>query len=204
MTKIKICGLTRPQDIISVNAALPDFAGFVFAESRRMIDERTARTLKDCLQPAIKSVGVFVDEDPNRIIRLCEDKVIDLVQLHGGENDTYIVELKKRIPNTIIKAVRVKYPAQISAAQELSSDYLLLDTWHPRQYGGTGMTFDWDIIPELHKPYFLAGGLNIGNILEAVKSCRPFCVDVSGGVETGFCKDPNKIMEIVYKIRSVK
>jgi len=203
MAKIKICGLMREQDIDAVNTNLPDYIGFVFARSKRQIDVKKAKALKDCLNPSIKTVGVFVNEEINNIIKLCNTKVIDLIQLHGDENEDYIRKLKDYVPNKIIKAVRVRDQEDIKKAMKFSCDYLLLDTYQRGEYGGTGKTFDWSVIPEISKPYFLAGGINSGNIEQAVKQCNPYCIDVSSGVETNGYKDPEKIKEIVAKVKQI-
>jgi len=203
MAKIKICGLMREQDIDAVNTNLPDYIGFVFARSRRQIDVKKAKALKDCLNPSIKTVGVFVNEEINNIIKLCNTKVIDLIQLHGDENEDYIRKLKDYVPNKIIKAVRVRDQEDIKKAMKFSCDYLLLDTYQRGEYGGTGKAFDWSVIPEISKPYFLAGGINSGNIEQAVKQCNPYCIDVSSGVETNGYKDPEKIKEIVAKVKQI-
>jgi len=201
MTRIKICGLTRMQDIQAVNAAFPDYIGFVFAVSRRRITPEKAGALKACLNPGIKAVGVFVNEDIENIIKLCNLHVIDMVQLHGNEDEGYIRKLKAHIPNKIIKAIRVRNTGDIEKAAELSCDYLLLDAYHERMYGGSGETFDWSVIPNIHKPYFLAGGINAGNILQAIEQCHPYCIDISSGAETDGHKDPRKIMDIVTKVK---
>jgi len=201
MTRIKICGLMRMQDIQAVNEALPDYIGFVFAASRRRITHEKAGEMKACLDPGIKTVGVFVNEDIENIVKLCNSHVIDMVQLHGDEDEGYIRKLKDRIPNKIIKAVRVRNAGDIERATELSCDYLLLDAYNERMYGGSGETFDWAVIPKIEKPFFLAGGINAGNVLQAIERYRPYCIDVSSGVETGGYKDACKIMDIVSRIR---
>ena len=203
MTKIKICGLTRAEDIMAVNRHLPDYVGFVFAASRRQTKPEQARRLKAGLDSRIKVVGVFVNEPLDNIASLCGAGIIDLVQLHGDESRDYIQALKEKIACPVIKAVRVQNPEQILEAQEMCSDLLLLDTHQPGQYGGSGQTFDWGLIPELHKPFFLAGGLEIGNIEEAIRECHPFGVDVSSGVETAGFKDDNKIRQIIAVIRNI-
>lgn len=203
MAKIKICGLSREQDIDAVNAALPDYIGFVFARSKRQVDENRAKELKKRLDPRIKAVGVFVNEDIEKVIKLCSSRVIDLIQLHGDENDDYIMRLKNYIPNEIIRAVRVKSWADIEKAKYFSCDYLLLDAYHEKDYGGTGKTFDWSVIPPLKKPFFLAGGINPGNAMYAIKHHNPYCIDVSSGVETNGYKDPKKIMDIVGMARQL-
>jgi len=202
MAKIKICGITREQDIDAVNAVLPDYIGFVFAKSKRQVDENRAKELKRRLDPRIKAVGVFVNEEVEKVIKLCTLHVIDLVQLHGDENDDYIKRLKNNVPNKIIRAVRVKGREDIEKAQALLSDYLLFDTYQEKDYGGTGKTFDWSMIPAMRKPFFLAGGINLYNAAHAIKH-NPYCIDVSSGVETNGLKDPKKITDIIRLTRKL-
>lgn len=200
--KIKICGLSRPADVDAVNAAGPDYIGFVFAQSRRQVDETTAAALKARLSPGILSVGVFVNPPPEQVIRLCRSGIIDVVQLHGDEDAAYLLELGRRIPNPIIKALRVKSAAQVLEAQALPCDWLLLDAAPPKGYGGGGRPFDWSLIPAGIKPFFLAGGLTPENIAAAA-ACGPWCLDISSGVETDGQKDPDKIAAAVAAARSV-
>ena len=203
MAKIKICGLMREQDIDAVNTALPDYIGFVFARSKRQIDEKKAKALKACLNPFIKAVGVFVNEEIKNVIKLCNSHVIDMIQLHGDENEDYIKRLKNCVSNKIIKAIRVKDLEDIKKAMEFSCDYLLFDAYHEGKYGGTGKTFDWSMIPDINKPYFLAGGINSDNIVQAIEQHSPYCIDVSSGVETNGYKDPEKIMDIVARAKQI-
>jgi phosphoribosylanthranilate isomerase len=202
MTKIKICGLSRKADILAVNEAMPDYIGFVFAESRRQVSEEAALKLKELLRPEILSVGVFVNEEPNRIRCLCDRGIIDIVQLHGDESSSYIHQLREYIKNPIIKAIRVSGRDALKDTEVISCDYLLLDTYHMERYGGTGERFDWSVIPKLSKPYFLAGGIGSSNVVEAINCLSPFCVDVSSSVETAGYKDATKIKEIVLKVRT--
>ncbi len=204
MTKIKICGLKSREDILYVNKYLPDYIGFVFAESRRQVDDTGAGALKEVLDRRIQAVGVFVNEPLEHIIKLCREKVIDLVQLHGEEDEAYICGLKAQIPNAVIKAVRVRRPGQIEAMQKLPCDYLLLDTYSKDMYGGSGLSFDRRLIPEHCRPFFLAGGLKADNIIKAINDCHPYCVDLSSGVETEGKKDEKKIREIIEIVRKVK
>lgn len=204
MTKLKICGLRTRQDIEMVNKAMPDYIGFVFAESRRRVDLRQAYEMKESLDEGIAAIGVFVNSSLDEIIQLCKRGIIDGIQLHGDEDEAYIQELKSVVSNPVIKAVRVKSTEQILAAQILPCDYLLLDAFDGRQYGGSGKSFDWTVIPRLQKQFFLAGGLNAVNIRTAIEEYRPYCVDVSSGVETGGMKDEVKINELVQIIRSVE
>ncbi len=204
MTKIKICGLKSTDDIIYVNKYRPDYIGFVFAESKRQINDTRALQLKKLLDSRIQAVGVFVNEPVKHIVKLCRDEIIDLVQLHGDEDEIYIRSLKGLIPNAVIKAVRVQREGQIEAMQSLPCDYLLLDTYSKNRYGGGGVPFDWELIPDNCKPFFLAGGLNKENIPEAVINCRPYCIDISSGVETKGKKDEKKIKEIIEMVRNKK
>ena len=198
--KVKICGLTRMADIDAVNSALPDFIGFVFADSRRKVGFDAAAAMKRQLNPGIRAVGVFVNAAPDDIVQLCRNGVIDLVQLHGDEDADYIDALKKALICPVIKAVRVQSPEQVLAAQSLPCDYLLLDTCCKHAYGGTGEVFDYTLIPKLEKPFFIAGGLHAGNINKAAAR-KPFCLDISSGVETDGVKDARKIREIVKIVK---
>ncbi|NLP16103.1 MAG: phosphoribosylanthranilate isomerase [Clostridiales bacterium] len=202
--RIKICGLTRPEDIDAVNCYLPDYIGFVFAKSRRQVDDIKAKALKQRLDSRISAVGVFVNDDINRIIRLCRAGIIDLVQLHGEEDEDYIRELKREIPNPIIKAIRVKNEKSTQQSHEEYCDFLLFDTYHKDLYGGSGEAFDWSMVEKPKKPFFLAGGLNNDNVIQAIKQLNPYCVDISSGVERVGIKDAEKIGEIIKNIRSYR
>jgi phosphoribosylanthranilate isomerase len=185
--KIKICGLSRECDIDYVNEALPDYAGFIFAESKRKVSEDQAFTLKRKLSHPIKAVGVFVDHDISFIRSLLEKRIIDIVQLHGHENEEYI----SAIDAPVIKVVRM------GEKSDYPVDYLLFDS----PSAGSGKTFDWNLIPKTKKPFFLAGGISISNIAEAMK-INPYAIDVSSGVETNGAKDREKILEIVRSVRN--
>lgn len=202
MSKIKICGLHRTEDILAVNEYLPDYIGFVFSQSRRQVTAEQAFRFKEKLNPKIKAVGVFVNEPAASIAKLFKEGVIDLIQLHGDEDEEYIRLLKQELSCPVIKAVRVQSGEQIIQAQRLPCDYLLLDAYSKNAYGGTGDKFRWDIIPQnLSKPFFLAGGINESNIARAVKEARPYCIDVSSGAETGGVKDKEKIKQIINLVR---
>lgn len=208
MTKVKICGLKRLEDIKAANMLKPDYAGFVFAGTKRRIDDKQAQALRKVLNPAIPAVGVFVNEPLGHIIRLVKNNTIQLIQLHGEEGEEEIHALKlglekdgyQKIP--IIKAVRVRNTSDIISAQRLSCDMLLLDAYSPGgEYGGTGAGFDRGLIPPLSKPFFLAGGLNGDNIRELVDNIKPYGVDVSSGVETNGYKDEIKMEQFLNKVR---
>lgn len=201
VVKIKICGLKTKEDIQMANRQKPDFVGFVFAGKKRRITPEQAAEMKKELLPEIRSVGVFVNEEIDQIVSLAENGVLDYIQLHGDEGDSYIRRLKERTDKPIIKAVRVRCREDILCAENLPCDYLLLDTYKADEYGGSGETFRWELIPELEKPFFLAGGLCTENIAKALKNCRPWAVDVSSSVETDGRKDEKKVREFIEDIR---
>jgi len=203
MTKIKICGLTREEDIKSVNLWLPDYIGFVFCKSRRQIDPNQAGKLKKLLDERIRAAGVFVNAPLDFIERLFYDGIIDIVQLHGDESPAYISKLKNRIPCPVIKAVRVKNADQILKYEKFPCDILLLDAYVEGFYGGSGKTFDHSVVPKLNKEFFIAGGLNMENIERTIKMLEPCGVDISSGVETNGIKDDDKISKIVRMVRSL-
>lgn len=198
LTKIKICGLFRPQDIVAVNKAGPDFIGFVFAKSRRQVTVDQARQLRALLSPDIAVVGVFQNAAPDLILQITKQEIIDLVQLHGGEDENYLRYIREKSGKPVIKAISVSCPKDLEMWQDSAADYLLLD----HGSGGTGQTFDWRQIGESHKPFFLAGGLNAKNIRRAINKTRPFGVDISSGAETDGQKDPEKIHDIIRRLRN--
>lgn len=201
--KIKICGIRREEDVMFLNESLPDFAGFVFADTRRKVTREQALRLRKLLDRRVEVFGVFVNAPAGEVCGCVQNGSIDAVQLHGDETEEYIQEIRRHVSVPIIKAVRVRETSDILAADQLSCDYLLLDTYSAVQYGGTGQVFAWDVIPEkLIHPYFLAGGLHEGNIREAMKCPCCYGLDVSGGVETGGIKDREKINKIVKIVRS--
>ena len=196
--RIKICGLSRIGDVEAVNRVRPDYIGFVFAQSRRQVGATWAASLKRALDPRIQAVGVFVNAPMSEIVRLTDVGTIQIIQLHGDED--YIRELKRQTAAPVIKAVRVRNGDDILRAEQLSCEYLLLDTYTKGQYGGSGRVFDWNLIPPLRKPFFLAGGISLENVHEA-QNCRPYCLDVSSAVETEGRKDPEKIRRMVEAVR---
>jgi phosphoribosylanthranilate isomerase len=200
MTKIKICGLSRPQDIDAVNEALPDYIGFVFAASPRRVSHLKAKELRGKLDSRIHAVGVFVNAPQEEIFKLLDEGVIDVVQLHGDEDEAYIKTLKSQTNCPVIKSVRMQSPQQAIDAENLPCDFLLLDTFQKEVVGGTGKQFEWSLIPSLSKPFFLAGGLNAYNLAEAIHF-NPYCLDISSGAETNGMKDPDKIKQLVQMVR---
>jgi len=197
MTKIKICGLSRVTDIEAINTLKPDYIGFVFAKSKRRVTATQATSLRKFLSPRITPVGVFVDEAIESIQLLVQDGVIDVIQLHGIEDEEYIQRLKWQTHKPVIKAISVQSKGDVQKWSNSAADYLLLD----HKNGGTGQSFDWDIIGKTCKPYFLAGGLTPENISKATLKTTPYAVDVSSGVETDGIKDPIKIHQFIRRAR---
>ena len=197
MTKIKFCGLKRKEDIKYANELKPDFIGFVFApKSKRFVNADTARELKNLLDTEIKAVGVFVDEDINVVTKLLKDGIIDIAQLHGSEDEEYIKSLRAICDKPIIKAFTIVSKDDIKKANESTADYILLDSGK-----GSGVTFNWDLIKEVNRPYFLAGGLDCENVENALNSLTPYAVDVSSGIETEGVKDKAKMQRFALNAR---
>lgn len=199
MPKIKICGLRRPQDIMMANSYRPDFAGFIidFPKSHRSISGEEVADLRRKLNGQIPVVGVFVDQPAEKVIRLLKDGTIDIAQLHGKEDASYIRQVQRETGCQVIKAFEVKSSGDIDRALESPADYLLLD-----QGKGGGETFDWSLIHEkINRPWFLAGGLNADNLQQAIDTVHPWGVDISSGVETDGVKDEKKVKKVVSIIR---
>ena len=197
MTRIKMCGLRRPEDIEAVNRLAPEYIGFVFAPaSRRYVSPEEAAALRQALRPEIRTVGVFVNEEPETVSRLLQEGIIDIAQLHGDEDRDYITRLKTLTGKLVIRAFRVKGEADLRAAEESTADMILLDAG-----AGDGKTFDWSLLSSVSRPYFLAGGLTPENAAEAVGKFRPFAVDVSSGIETNGFKDFEKMRAFVRAVR---
>lgn len=197
MSKIKLCGLKTIADIQVANELLVDYIGFVFApKSKRYIDVKQAATLKQNLNSNIASVGVFVDADVEQIIDLLNNNIIDLAQLHGNEDEASIAYIQERTHKKVIRAFVIKQQEDVIKALHTKADYILLDSG-----AGSGSVFDWALIKQISRPYFLAGGLNSQNVSLAIKSLHPFAVDVSSGIETDGKKDKAKMLEFVKNVR---
>lgn len=204
-TRVKICGLFREADITAVNRLKPDYGGFVFAQgSPRQVSEKQAAAFRRKMDADIASVGVFVDAPPQLPASCAAEGIIDLIQLHGAEDGGYIRKLRRILADSgrsvsIIKAFSIKSVDDVRRAVQCEADYILLD----HGGGGTGRSFDWDLIRDVRRPYFLAGGLHAGNVEKAIQKCRPFAVDISSGAESGGIKDPDKIEQIIRRVRNV-
>ena len=199
MTKIKICGLRRPEDIAYVNEAKPDFAGFIIdvPKSRRNVPQEKVRELTALLSPEILPVGVFVNAPMETILSLVTDGTLKAVQLHGQESQSYLEELKKQVAVPLIRAFSIRSPEDLTEAEKSPADFVLLDNGA----GGTGETFDWSLLSSFDRPFFLAGGLRLENITEAVNRFHPSALDLSSGVETDGYKDKEKIIAAVAAVR---
>ena len=206
MTKIKICGMRRPEDIEYVNLYRPDYAGFILSQGfKRTVDSEKFCTLEKNLDRNICRTGVFVNEPIENILNIYSDK-LDIIQLHGDEDEKYIQILKNNTDCEIWKAVRAKCSEDIEKACRLSADKLLIDSYSENSYGGTGKRVNLEIIKnsEITKPFFLAGGLDAGNVTESIKEVKPYGVDLSSSVETNGFKDEMKIKEIISIVRGGK
>lgn len=214
MQKIKLCGMMKPCDIEYANRVKPDLVGFIFANTRRKISAAQAKEFRKALDAEIPAVGVFVNEDISVITSLVQDGCIDMIQLHGEEDADYIRRLREICDVPVIKAVKVQTVEQIRQAAALPVDYLLLDTYRKGVLGGTGEAFDWELLREAKaaagdtvegelfgKPYFLAGGLHVGNLREAA-ALGSYGLDVSSGIETDGSKDFDKMAEVVNIVRT--
>ena len=199
MTKIKICGLRRPEDIAYVNEAKPDFAGFIIdvPKSRRNVPREKVRELTALLSPEILPVGVFVNAPMETILSLVTDGTLKAVQLHGQESQSYLEKLKKQVAVPLIRAFSIRSPEDLTEAEKSPANFVLLDNGA----GGTGETFDWSLLSSFDRPFFLAGGLRLENITEAVSRFHPYALDLSSGVETDGYKDKENIIAAVAAVR---
>lgn len=200
VTKVKICGLRRPEDIEIVNRFQPDYVGFVFAPSRRQVTVEQARELRNMLHGDICPAGVFVDAPEEEICEIVRQNIISIVQLHGKETPEQAYRLRRLLApygTRIIKAVRVTGELDLEMWENSAADYLLLDSG-----AGTGKTFDHSLIGKIRKPWFLAGGMNPENAAEAVRRFHPYGIDVSSGVETNGWKDSEKVRQMIDHMRA--
>ena len=196
-TRVKVCGLMRPEDALAVNEAGADMAGVILEEGfRRSVSPQTARRIREQLSPDIPLTGVFVNSTPERAASLVKEGIIDAVQLHGEESEDWIRKFRTLSAKPVIKAVKASSPEQVRKALDFPASHILLDSGT-----GTGRTFDWDLLDEAGRPFILAGGLDADNVGAAVLRHHPWGVDVSSGVETDGAKDPEKIRRFVKTVR---
>ena len=196
-TELKICGLKRLEDIIAVNRHGADYAGFVFFEkSKRYVDPYKANELISLLRADIKPVGVFMDEPLDNVVRIARITGVELVQLHGHESEDYVEYVKRTLERPVIKAYKASEEGALEKALNSNADYVMIDSG-----AGSGKKFDWNILKDFKRDYFLAGGLDPESVGEAIRMLEPFAVDVSSGVETDGIKDEKKIAEFIEAVR---
>ena len=198
MKKVKICGLSRPEDIAAVNLALPDCCGFVinFPKSPRNVSPDEVKRLRAGLSGGIEPVGVFVDEAPELIAELLSSGVIAAAQLHGSEDAAYISRLRALTAKPLWQSFQIRTASDVARAAESTADFVLLDAGQ-----GSGRAFDWALLRGFPRPFALAGGLSAENLPEAMRTGAEL-FDVSGGVETNGVKDAEKIKVFVDTVRS--
>lgn len=201
MTKIKLCGLRSAEDIAAVNAAAPDYAGFILTQRFwRYVPPEQVKQLRRALSGGIETVGVIVDEPVEYAAALLNEGVVDSLQLHGGETEAYISALRALAPgHALCRALRIKGREDLTAARACTADRLLLDSG-----AGCGQTFDWSLTAGFGRPFILAGGLNAQNVAAAIAQVHPWGVDVSSGIETDKRKDARKIQAFVNAVRAAE
>ncbi len=217
MVKIKICGIMTEEDCEIMNCYHPDYCGFVFAGEKHKLTDQKAGRLRNILKTDIPAVGVFVNEPINHIIALYQAGIIQVIQLHGNEDSAYIQRLYESIKmveekkiNTlhesekeiqVIKAIRAKSTKEIAEADKISCDMLLIDTYDKKVAGGSGKRFDINIIPKMHRPYIIAGGINAENMMDIMEQTDPYAIDISSGAETDGHKDWHKTEKIIQNMK---
>ena len=200
--KVKMCGMRRKEDIAYANEVKPDAVGYIFfPKSKRYVTGQQAKEFDQDLDQDILSIGVFVNETIEKVIEIANQVPLDVIQLHGDEDHTYIEQLKQQTDKEIWKVVRVKDTNDIKEAEKLPVDKLLLDTLTEEKdmYGGPGKVMNYNLIPKegISKPFFIAGGLHSNNIKEIIKKVHPYGIDISSGIETDGYKDLKKMKEIM-------
>ncbi len=203
--KVKICGISRLSDAVFACEAGADAIGLVFYKpSSRCVDIATAKAIADGMPPFVQRVGLFVNADSAEIQRVLASVDLDLLQFHGEETPEFCESFKK----AYIKAITMRPGLDVvgKMAEYYGAKGFLLDTYHPQQAGGTGEIFNWDLFPQnSDKPLILAGGLTVDNVQQAIKTCKPYAVDVSGGVETEKgIKSTEKIRAFINKAKSIE
>ena len=199
-TKIKFCGLRLEEDVKLAASLDADFMGFILSERfRRYVSPDEVSRLKQFVTSRTKTVGVFVDEPEDYVIACAKQADLDMIQLHGCEDDAYIADIKEKTGLPVIKMIKPVSIDDIITARQSMADLILLDSGA----GGTGRVFDWSLAENLGRDYILAGGLTPVNVGDAVKRLKPFAVDVSSGVETGGSKDSSKMKAFAAEVRKI-
>ena len=217
--KVKMCGISKVETIPAVVEAKPDYMGLVFASSKRQVTVDQAKTLVEELHKQytkrynngaeqsnddeIKTVGVFVNETLDNLVSIATEANLDVVQLHGDEDEAFIQSLKERTNVEVWKAVQIRSAADAEAWIDSSADMLLFDAYHKDERGGTGEVFDWSCLDEFERPFMLAGGIDSTNVARAIRTVRPYGIDISSGIETNGVKDDEKIKAFTNIVRTI-
>lgn len=205
MVKIKFCGITNKQDAIKAAEFGVDMLGFVFyKKSKRYVEPKTVRDIVNELPPYIAKVGVFVDEDAQKVSEIMQDCLLDMLQFHGEESPAYCDMFKDSYK--VIKAFRIKDKNSLKGINDYNADYYMLDTYSPKTAGGTAKVFDWNLIEgyELLRPVILSGGLIPENVRQAIQKVSPYGIDVSSGIESSVGKkDPGLMKKFVENVRKI-
>ena len=223
--KVKMCGISKVETIPAVVDAKPDYMGLVFAPSKRQVTVDQAKTLVEELhkqyanrynrdaeqcsnqtlihQEFIKTVGIFVNETLDNLVTIATEVNLDAVQLHGDEDEAFIQSLKERTNVEVWKAVQIRSAADAEAWIDSSADMLLFDAYHKDERGGMGEVFDWSCLDEFERPFMLAGGIDSTNVARAIRTVRPYGIDISSGIETEGVKDDEKIKAFTNIVRTI-
>ena len=221
--KIKMCGISKVETIPAVVEAKPDYMGLVFAPSKRQVTVDQAKILvselhkqyanrynrnviqwsNDVVQEFIKTVGIFVNETLDNLVTIATEVNLDAVQLHGDEDEAFIQSLKERTNVEVWKAVQIRSAADAEAWIDSSADMLLFDAYHKDERGGMGEVFDWSCLDEFERPFMLAGGIDSTNVARAIRTVRPYGIDISSGIETEGVKDDEKIKAFTNIVRTI-
>ena len=217
--KVKMCGISKVETIPAVVEAKPDYMGLVFAPSKRQVTVDQAKILVEELHreyakkygsdtehdknDTIKTVGVFVNETVDNLVTIANEANLDAVQLHGDEDEAFIQSLKERTNVEVWKAVQIRSAADVEKWIDSSADMLLFDAYHKDERGGTGEVFDWSSLDAFERPFMLAGGLDSTNVARAIRTVRPYGIDISSGIETNGVKDDEKIKAFTKIVNSI-
>ena len=217
--KVKMCGISKVETIPAVVEAKPDYMGLVFASSKRQVTVDQAKTLVEELHrgyaqkygsdtehdknDTIKTVGVFVNETVDNLITIANEANLDAVQLHGDEDEAFIQSLKERTNVEVWKAIQIRTAADTEKWIDSSADMLLFDAYHKDERGGTGEVFDWSSLDAFERPFMLAGGIDSTNVARAIRTVRPYGIDISSGIETNGVKDDEKITAFTKIVKSI-
>ena len=210
--KVKMCGISKVETIPAVVEAKPDYMGLVFAPSKRQVTVEQAKMLVEALHKqckeqnnmvSIKTVGVFVNETLDNLVTIANEANLDVVQLHGDEDEAFIQSLKERTNVEVWKAVQIRSAADVEKWIDSSADMLLFDAYHKDERGGTGEVFDWSSLDAFERPFMLAGGIDSTNVARAIRTVRPYGIDISSGIETNGVKDDEKITAFTKIVKSI-